>query len=134
MSQAHLSVLVQLARVDGDVAEQELQLIRQIGAANDLTNDVIEACIANPVSENDINYSLLTNDERFEYIYSIVQLMKADGKLYQEEIKFTAKMAAKLGYDEAVLFELITRVYSDPHINTEKAKVKTEVQQYLKQS
>ncbi len=134
MSQAHLSVLVQLARADGEVAEQELQLIKQIGQANGLPSEMVQAAIENPVSENDIDFEVLTNDERFEYIYSLVQLMKADGKLYQEEIRFTAQMAARLGYDEAVLFELITRVYSDPHINTEKHKVKAEVQQYLKQA
>jgi hypothetical protein len=36
--------------------------------------------------------------------------MKIDERLYQDEIRYCSKVAAKLGYDEAVMFELMLHV------------------------
>ena len=130
MSKTQLSLLVELARIDGDVADEELKIIHQIGAINGLTSHEIAEIINNPQPEPD-KLDHLSDDERFEYIYSIVLLMKADGKLYNEEIQFTSRLATKLGYDEAVLVELMTTVYSDQRINTDKEEVKVLVQKYL---
>lgn len=131
MSKTQLSLLVELAKVDGDVADEELKIIHQIGAINGLTSQEIADIISDPEPEPE-RFDSLSNDERFEYLYSIVQLMKADGKLYEEEIKFTSRVATKLGYDEAVLFELMTKVYSDEYINAAKTEVKKIVQEYLR--
>lgn len=131
MSKTQLSLLVELAKVDGEVADEELKIIHQIGAINGLTSQEIADIITNPEPEPD-RFDALDNDERFEYLYSIVQLMKADGKLYEEEIKFTSRVATKLGYDETVLMELITKVYSDEHINAAKDQVKAIAQEYLR--
>ena len=57
--------------------------------------------------------------------------MKADGKLYLEEIKFCSKVAAKLGYNEAVMYDLITEVYSD-YQQYDKSWQKQKVQEYLR--
>lgn len=131
MSKTQLSLLVELARIDGEVADEELKIIHQIGAINGLTSHEIAETINNPQPEPD-KLDHLTEDERFEYIYSIVQLMKADGKLYNEEIQFTSRLATKLGYDEVVLVELMTKVNSDERLNAEKGEVKELVQKYLK--
>ena len=131
MSKTQLSLLVELARIDGEVADEELKIIHQIGAINGLTSHEIAEIIDNPEPEPD-KLDHLTEDERFEYIYSIVLLMKADGKLYNEEIQFTSRLATKLGYDETVLIELLTKVYSDERINANKEEVKVIVQNYLK--
>ena len=130
MSKTQLSLLVQIARIDGEVADEELNIIHQIGAMNGLTSQEIADIIEDPQPEPD-KFDNLNEDERFEYIYSIVQLMKADGKLYKEEIQFTSRVATKLGYDEAVLFELMTRIYSDEKLNTDKEMVKRTVQEFL---
>jgi len=58
--------------------------------------------------------------------------MKIDGRLYKEEIKYCAKIASKLGYEEDVLRELMLKIYSDPHISTDKESLKAKIQTYLK--
>ena len=65
-------------------------------------------------------------------MYNIVQLMKIDGRVYQEEIRYCAGIASKLGYEEEVLREMMVRIYSDPHISTDKATLKSKIQSYLK--
>ena len=71
-------------------------------------------------------------DEKYDYIYNLVQLMKIDGRLYKEELSFCARIASKLGYDENVLLELMLKIYSDPHITTDKDSLKSTIQKYLK--
>ena len=130
MSRTHLNILVQLAKIDGVVVQDEIDLIKQIGTANGLTSDEISQCFSDPDVLEDL--TALTDDEKYEYIYNIVQLMKIDGRLYKEELKFCAKMASKLGYDESVLIELMLKIYSNQDITTDKAVLKSTIQKYLK--
>ena len=127
----HLHVLVQLARVDGVVVQDEIDLIKQIGEAHGLTSEEISGCFDDP--EDEIReLSHVSDDEKYEYIYNLVQLMKIDGRLYKEEINFCSKLAGKLGYDKAVLLELMVKIYSDPDITTDKETLKSAIQKFLK--
>lgn len=130
MNRTHLNLLVQLARIDGVVVQDEIDLIKQIGEANGMSSSDISACFEDPSLIE--NLDVLTADEKYEYIYNIVQLMKIDGRLYKEEIRFCAKLASKLGYSEDVLLELMLKIYSDPEISADKASLKTTIQKYLK--
>ncbi|MFY0687316.1 MAG: TerB family tellurite resistance protein [Cyclobacteriaceae bacterium] len=128
MSLTHLKILVQLAKADGVVVQDEIDLIKQIGQANGLSSEDISQCFEDDHVDTLIE---LSDDEKYEYIYSIVQLMKIDGRLYKEEIKYCAKIVSKLGYDEEVLLELMMKIYSDPNITTDKAILKSAIQKFL---
>lgn len=132
MSRSQLQILVQLAKIDGVVSQDEIDLIRQVGKANGLTEDDIAAAFDETREVG--NLESLSDDEKYEYIYRVVQLMKIDGRLYKEEITYCAKMAAKLGYSEDVLYHLITKIYADPHISADKEALKKKVQKYLHKS
>lgn len=123
-------MLVQLARIDGVVVREEIDLIKQIGKANGLSNEEISEAFDDPSMIEGLES--IDDDTKYDYIYNIVQLMKIDGRIYKEEIHFCAKMASKLGYDESVLRELMVKIYSDPHITTDKASLKAKIQTYLK--
>ncbi|MEO9967470.1 MAG: TerB family tellurite resistance protein [Reichenbachiella sp.] len=129
MSKAHLNILVQLAKVDGIVVQEEVDLINEVGKANGMTEEEIASCFDEELPIGDL--SSLVDDEKYDLIYSIVQLMKIDGKLYNEEIKFCAKMSAKLGYEEDVLFELMLKIYADPDLCADKDSLKKHIQEYL---
>jgi hypothetical protein len=108
MALPQLKLLINLARIDGAVAEREQKYIANIGLANGIPTEAIA-----PLFDQDhkiIIPSNLTPDQKFEYIFSLVQLMKIDERLYQEEIRYCSKVASKLGYDESVMFELMLHV------------------------
>ncbi len=108
MALAQLKLLINLARIDGAVAEKERKYVANIGLANGIPMEDIT-----PMFSQDhelIVPSDLNQDERFDYIFSLIQLMKIDERLYQEEIRYCSKVASKLGYDEAVMFELMLHV------------------------
>jgi uncharacterized tellurite resistance protein B-like protein len=110
MALEQLKLLVNLARIDGDVAERERKYISNIGLANNVSTDDIL-----PLFEKDHELVVpadLTVEQRFNYIFSLVQLMKIDERLYKDEIQYCSKVASKLGYDENVMFELMLHVRS----------------------
>lgn len=110
MALEQLKLLVNLARIDGDVAEKERKYISNIGLANNVSSEDIL-----PLFEK--NHELvvpanLNAEQRFSYIFSLVQLMKIDERLYKDEIKYCSQVASKLGYEEDVMFELMLHVRS----------------------
>ena len=129
MSNVHLNALIQLAKIDGEVAKEELDLINEVGKANGLSEEEINKSFNEKLPLDGL--ADLSDDEKYDFIYSVVQLMKIDGKLYNEEIKFCAKMAAKLGYDENVLFELMLKIYADPDLCADRESLKQTIQEYL---
>ena len=113
MSNVHLNILIQLAKVDGVVVQEEIDLINEIGKAHGMTEEQISSCFEEQHELSDLKG--LSDDEKFEYVYSLVQLMKIDGRLYDEE----------------VLFELMLKIYSDPHMSADKNEIKKKIQSYL---
>ena len=129
MSNVHLNILIQLAKIDGVVVQEEIDLINEIGRARGMTDEEISECFNGHYPLEGLKVP--NDDEKFEYLYSIVQLMKIDGRLYDEEIKFCGKVINELGYHKDVLFELILKVYSDHHLTADKKEIKKQVQLFL---
>jgi len=103
-----LKLLINLARIDGGVAEKEEKYIYNIGAANGVSANDLRPLIK---EDHDVIVPKgLSNDQKFEYIFSLVQLMKIDERLYKDEIRYCSHVAAKLGYNEAVMFDLMLHV------------------------
>ena len=106
-----IKLLVNLARVDGEIAERERSYILNIGHANKIKPSEILPLFTSVQEE--IIPAGMTSDQKFKYIFSLVQLMKIDGRLYREEIKYCSRVAAKLGYDEQVMFDLMLHVSAE---------------------
>jgi hypothetical protein len=127
---SHMKLLINLARIDGLVAGRERNYIVNIGRANGLYPDEIEPLF-------DERHDLLvpqhlSNDEKFNVIFSLVQLMKIDERMYKEEILFCSKIAATLGYDPEVMFELLLHVKAATMTTEEKEKIKIITDKHLK--
>lgn len=123
-------MLVQLARIDGVVVQEEIKLIKQIGKTHGMSNEEISEAFEDPSGMDDLNS--LDADERYEFLYNVIQVMKIDGRVYKEEIQFCTKLAQMLGYEEDVVGEMMVKIYRDPNITSDKQTLKNTVQTYLK--
>ncbi|MEI9921241.1 MAG: TerB family tellurite resistance protein [Bacteroidota bacterium] len=123
-----LKLLINLAFIDGSVGEKEEKYLINIGAANGVSSDTIKPLLAS--SHDEIVPTDLTNDQKFNYMFSLVQLMKIDERLYKEEIRFCSKVASKLGYNQAVMFDLMLHVRSEMEGN-ELEELKKLTAKYL---
>ena len=125
---SQLSALIGLAKIDDDFADQEKNLIYMIGKANGLSEGEIDHLIDDP--EDMPALSTLSDDDRFEILYNVVQLMKVDREVYLSEIKYCEDLAVKLGYHKKVISELSSKIYSDPSITADREALKKAVKKY----
>jgi hypothetical protein len=125
-----MKLLISLAQIDGNVAPRERNYIINIGRANNFYPDQVQ-----PLFEQRHTLIVptdLTDDQKFDYLFSLVQLMKIDERMYKEEIMFCSKIAANLGYEPQVMFELLLHVKGAMMTEQEIASLKNLVQKYLK--
>lgn len=125
-----LRLLINLARADGEVAKKERQFIINIGQANHLLVTEILPLFSdeNPV----VVPAHLSDQEKFEFILHLMQLMKIDEKLYKEEMKYFVEVASKLGYKREVLFELILQVKAAGMNENELESLRKLTETYLR--
>lgn len=130
MIKEQLNILIHLATSDGMMAEKELRLIKTIGEAKGITKDEVNELISNPKPIANLDH--LTTDQKFEFLYNVIQLMKADGQVFKSEIVFCEDMAERLGYNRKVVAELSSKIYSDPSITADRESLKEKAAKYLR--
>ena len=108
----------------------EAKVIHLIGKANGLSKDEIETMMKTPKPIGDL--SAFSEDQKFENLYHLIQLMKSDGQVFKSEIHFCEQIAEKLGYKKAVVGELSTRIYSDPTITADRKLLFERAHKFLK--
>jgi len=127
---AELNVLINLAASDKNVAERESKLIQAIAKANGISKEEVDKLMSNPKPIANINS--LTQDEKFEHLYYLIQLMKMDGQVFRSEIVFCEQIAEKLGYKKGVVAEISQHVYSDPSITADRDMIKQKAEKFVK--
>ena len=127
---SELNVLINLAASDKSVADRESKLIHLIGKANGFSKEEIDKMLANPQPIGDI--TSLTQDEKFEHLYHLIQLMKMDGLVFRSEIVFCEQIAERLGYKRGVVGELSQHIYSDPSITADRDMLKAKAVKFFK--
>lgn len=130
MIKEQLNILIHLATSDGIMAEKELRLIKTIAEAKGITEEEVNELISKPKPIADLEH--LTIDQRFEFLYNVIQLMKADGQVFKSEIVFCEDMAERLGYNRKVVAELSSKIYSDPSITADRESLKEKATKYLR--
>jgi len=123
-----LNILIQLATIDGHLANKEKKLIEHIAKVNNVGDDVIKQLLNQPEPISELNH--LTEDERFEYLYMVIQLMKVDGQVFKSEIVFCENIAERLGYKKKVVAELSKNIYSDPSITADRQMLMDKAAKY----
>jgi hypothetical protein len=127
---AQMKLLISLAQIDGDVADRERNYITNIGRANGIYPDEIIPLFEQRhplIIPHDLNA-----EQKFNYIFSLVRLMKIDERMYKEEILFCSKIAASLGYDQHVMFDLLFHVRTAAMADDEIDALRKLTEKYLK--
>lgn len=129
--QSQLKLLINLARIDGQIADDEIKYLKNIGKAHNIdTNQIMLMLQSNHDEKLKIN---MNDEERLDLLINLVQLMKCDGKLYKEEIKYCSKIASRLGFKEEVMFELMLTVKSGTMKSDTVTELRNETKKYLKE-
>lgn len=130
MTKEQLNVLINLAASDNNVAEKEAKTIHVIAKASGVSKEDVDAMLKKPQPIGDL--STLTEDQKFENLYHLIQLMKSDGQVFKSEISFCEGIAEKLGYKKGVVAELSARIYSDPTITADRKLLMDRAHKFIK--
>ena len=123
-------MLVRLATIDDELAGAESKWLQKIGVGLGLKDEEIEEVFRKPQAGNSFRH--LSLEERFEYLYNLIQLMKIDGKIFLSEIDFCKKAAEKLGFETGVVKALSSSIYGDPSITADRSILMKKAQKYIK--
>ena len=130
MIKEQLNVLINLAASDNTVADKESKVIHMIAKANGISKEEVDAMLKKPQPIGSL--ATLTEDQKFENLYHLIQLMKSDGQVFKSEIHFCEQVAEKLGYKKGVVAELSSRIYSDPTITADRKMLMDRAHKFIK--
>ena len=129
---SRMKLLINLAKVDGQVADKEKNYLINIGRANGIYPDEIYPLFTQ--NHEVLVPADLSDDQKFDLIFTLVQLMKLDERMYREEIAFCGQVAERLGYNKQVMFELLAQVKSGRMDSIEMDSLKKLTQNFLAKS
>lgn len=129
MIKKQLNILLQLATIDQTLDQKEKKLIEHLARINNIPQREVDHMLNNlePIK----SFGVLTEDEKFEYLYMVIQLMKIDGQVFKSEIVFCEDIAVKLGYKKGVVAEMSKNIYSDPSITADRNMLRSNAARYL---
>lgn len=123
------NILINLAASDSKVNEHESKILGIIARVNGLSKEEFNELLAHPRPVGDLN--AFSEDQKFEILYLMIQLMKSDGQIFKSEIAFCEKIADRLGYDPGVIAELSTGIFSDPSITSDREALFNTAKRFL---
>lgn len=128
----HLNILVQLAKIDGETDETELELIRQIGKSENLSDSDIDKVIETVDVDAGIpSLDQFSSEEKLELITNLVLVMKIDGILHKNEMKFCLDIIHKMGYSEEAFYELVKSTTNDIKSDSDISNIRERAKSLL---
>ena len=125
MGKEQLCALTELAACDGKIDSSERDLIISIGESSGLEKgEILEILEA---QTDYYHLDELSEDERFDLLYNAILLMKIDGKVKNEEVRFCEYIANKLGYELRAIMEIYPEVHPNVKIAGVKEKLRRKV-------
>ncbi|WP_339785134.1 MAG: TerB family tellurite resistance protein [Imperialibacter sp.] len=123
-----LSLLITLANSDGEFHERERQVIERVARSGDISQEELEQLIKQPDPVEGLDK--MPYDDRFDYLYNVILLMKADSVIQDSELLFCQKIANSLGFQLAAFMELYPHVHVNMKAPEELRMMRKKLQDY----
>lgn len=124
-----LSILIQLARIDGQYSRDERELIEKIGKRYDVDREELDEIERNPDPIGDLR--LLSEDQKIELLYNVIRLTKIDRRILPNEILFSQVIASKLGFRRTAVQAMIPLVSDQPLEFINHTSIRRKIGPYL---
>lgn len=104
----HLLNLISIMFADGKIADEEMNLLFDIGKKYNFTQDQIMDLVNN--WETNI-YELPHNfSDRYKKLYELIMMIAADGNIDESEIMILKKIAGKMGFHADVIESVVSNL------------------------
>jgi hypothetical protein len=101
VTKKQLNMLIQLAEADKHFSKIEREMIFKIARERNFPEESVNELIRNPEPIDSLG--ALSNDQKFEYLMSSIELVFIDQNVFESEIIFCKNIAIKLGFRKNVI-------------------------------
>jgi uncharacterized tellurite resistance protein B-like protein len=101
VTKKQLSMLIQLAEADKHFSKIEREMIFKIARERNYPEESVNELIRNPEPIDSLG--ALSNDQKFEYLMSAIEMVFIDQNVFESEIIFCKNIAIKLGFKKNVI-------------------------------
>lgn len=108
VTRKQLNVLIQLAEADKHFAKAERDMIFRIAKERNFPESEVNELIRKPEPIDSLG--ALTPDQKFEYLYTSIELILVDHNVFESEVIFCKSLAIKLGFKKAIIEYFIENV------------------------
>jgi uncharacterized tellurite resistance protein B-like protein len=121
--------LVQISKIDGNLNQDELDLLYKEGKKFGLTDPEIDNLI---VSESNSQYHApYSLEEKFEHLYNMGEMILADDVVDEKEKKMIKKFAIEAGFSDSKHAGLAEILIEGIRMNTEEEILFNKFKQYI---
>ncbi|MCE2732274.1 MAG: TerB family tellurite resistance protein [Cyclobacteriaceae bacterium] len=113
VTRKQINILIQLAEADKHFAKVERELILKIAKDRNFPIEEVNELIKNP--EQIETLGALSPDQKFDYLYSCIELILIDQNIFESEIVFCKSIAIKLGFKKSVIEFFLENHGKIPH-------------------
>ncbi len=107
-AKSHMKNLIEMAAVDGNFDNVEMDLLKVIAKRNNISESELQEIRKNP---HNIKFELPADKkERFMQFYDLVHMMTADKSVHPEELNLCNLYAVKFGYPRERTKEIIDTI------------------------
>ena len=125
----YLSILIQVARIDGRYDWEEKKLIERISIKHSVSREELDEINRNPEPIGDLK--LLSEDYKIEIFYNIIRLIKIDLRIRPNEIILSQTIASRLGFKRSAVQAMIPLVSDHPSKFINYTSIRRKISPYL---
>ncbi len=119
VTKKQLNILIQLAEADKHFAKAEREMIFRLAKDRNFSEEEVNALIRNPEPIDTLG--ALSNEQKLNYLYTCLDLIHADNKVFESELTFCKSIAIKLGFKKNVIDFLVDNFDKKLTEDTKKA-------------
>jgi len=122
VTKKQLNILIQLAEADKHFAKIERDMIFKIARDRKFPEEEVNELIRNPQPIDSLG--ALSLDQKFDYLWSSIELVFADENVFESEIIFCKNIAIKLGFKKGIIDYFIEHYGSKNALEFKEAAIK----------
>ncbi len=112
VTRKQINILIQLAEADKHFAKAERDMIFKIARDRNFPEDQVQELIRKPEPIDSLG--ALPPEQKFEYLFSSIELILVDQNVFESEIIFCKSLAIKLGFKKAIIDFFIDKIGKTP--------------------
>jgi hypothetical protein len=101
VTRKQINILIQLAEADKHFAKAERDMIFKIARDRNFPEEQVQDLIRNPEPIDSLG--ALPPHEKFEYLFTSIELILVDQNVFESEIIFCKSLAIKLGFKKSII-------------------------------